>query len=292
MGSSEVDNAGPETSGDDGAEKPVLPGWAKQPHEDFLAHSKEIYDVLHMACAGIADLKRLPESLELDDEISDFLGEERRHDPTHHEEAKRQADLAKRELENGFRLLHAQALTSLWSGLEVYVENLLAAWLHNEPSARDTDAVRKVRIRLWEYDTMDTAERSLYTIQLLQKEVTGPLTVGVTGFEAQLQLFGLADEVEAELRREIFEASHVRNVLVHRRGVADRRLIQSCPWLGLELGQQVPVGHEEFGRLGLAIIHYEAAIHDRIRRHFGLEPRVPGILATISDQRKDEPENG
>ena len=204
------------------------------------------------------------------------------------EEAERQAEFAKQELDKGFPLLHAQALISCWTALEVYVENLLAAWLENEPSSLEAEAVKKLKVPLWEYHQMDAQERCLYTMQLLQRELSGPLTAGITAFEVQLRPFGLAGHVDKDISKDIFEANHLRNVLVHRGGVADRRLLSACPWLALELGEPVVVGHEEFGRLSLAIIHYAFVIHDRVRQHFRLEVRVPGILAGLAEKRSTE----
>lgn len=272
-----------------GENKAHLPDWAFEPIRNFRDHTTEILDVLHLSCSGISMHRNRPDMIKWSAKVDEFLeriGEKKEHSRHDHggtqdllDEAERQANLAKQELEKGFPLLHAQALISCWTALEVYVENLLVAWLENDPTALEAEAVGKLKIPLWEYHQMDGRERNLHIVQLLQREQSGPLAAGVTAFEVQLRPFGLGGEVDRDISKDIFEASHLRNVLVHRRGVADRRLLNACPWMDLKLGEPVVMSQDEFARLTLAITHYAVIIHDRVRQHFGLEARAPAIVA-------------
>ncbi|MCH7698005.1 MAG: hypothetical protein IH865_03590 [Chloroflexi bacterium] len=269
------------------AAKQELPEWAAKAHEDFIAHSTEIHDVLHLACSGMGSHRVRPDIIKFfakyprDSSDPQAVISE---DSEELKEAERQAALAEKEIEKDFPLLHAQALVSSWSALEVYIESLLAAWIENEPSARQTDIVQRLKVRLWEYEQMDVRERCLYTVQLLQREVSGPLAAGATAFESQLSLFNLGGSVPDDIRRDLFEAHHLRNVLVHRRGIADRRLVEACPWLGLEIGQPILLGHQEFGRLSVTLLHYAAVVNDRVRAQFGMEPELPKILARQAER--------
>jgi len=49
---------------------------------------------------------------------------------------------------------------------------------------------------------------------------------------------------------------HVRNVIVHRGSVADRRLILACPWLNLKAGDKVEITHEILGKYFKALNDY------------------------------------
>lgn len=270
----------------------TLPAWAAKPHDDFITHSREIHDVLHLACSGIGSHQLRPDIIKFlakYDEDHGDPGTQTAGDSTELKEAERKAALAKREIDKDFPLLHAQALISSWTALEVFIESLLTAWLENEPSARETDIVQRLKVRLWEYEQMDLQERCLYTVQLLQREVSGPLASGTTALEAQLLPFDLSGPVPDDIRKDLFEAHHVRHVLVHRRGIADRRLVEGCPWLGLSIGEPILLGHHDFGRLGLAILHYAAVVNDRVRVEFGLEPEVPGILERQSRGNEADP---
>ena len=64
---------------------------------------------------------------------------------------------------------------------------------------------------------------------------------------------------------------HIRNVIVHRASLADRRLVQNCPWLGLKLGDKVLVTHQSLGAYGEALAKYVLTILERACLRYGVD---------------------
>ena len=87
---------------------------------------------------------------------------------------------------------------------------------------------------------------------------------GVDGFERVLGCIGLSGEVDQEIKKVLWEMNHVRNVIVHRNSLADRRLIEACPWLDLKIGDKVRVSHKDLGRYQEALGEYLIAIIRRL----------------------------
>jgi hypothetical protein len=179
--------------------------------------------------------------------------------------------LAQREVDNDFPLLHEQATIALWSSLEALVRSFAAKWMEEVPAAWRTDAVKKLRVRVGDYESLEIADRCLWIVDLLDQDVGGPLRNGVTRFESLLEPFGLSGPVDQACQKALFELSQVRHALVHRSGIADRRLVDACPWLGLQPGDEMKVSHAMWRRYEQAIAQYVLELIQRIRVHHGLE---------------------
>ena len=78
------------------------------------------------------------------------------------------------------------------------------------------------------------------------------------------QPFGLGVPLEEDVGRSIFELHHVRNLFAHRRGIVDRRFVQSCPWLDLTLGDHFVIDHDRFIGYLRAIDGYVASLITRM----------------------------
>src|SRR3972149_9971838 len=114
--------------------------------------------------------------------------------------------------------------------------------------------------------------RCYYSTERLEQELESRNRRGVARLGALLQPFGLAGAVPEDTERILLELYHVRNVLVHRRGVADRKLVQAWPWLGLAPGDQVRVTHEQYARYHGAVAAYALELIVRVAGRFGFEP--------------------
>jgi hypothetical protein len=194
------------------------------------------------------------------------------------ERAEKDKELAQREVDHDFPLLHEQATIALWSELEALVRSFLARLLANNPAAWHCEAIKKLRVRLGDYVGLETLDRCLWIIDLIDQELSGPLRSGVTRFENLLQPFQLSGSVEPECQKALFELSQVRNVLVHRSGVADRKLLEACPWLNLKAGDNLQITHEMWQAYDGAVGVYVLEIIQRTRVYFGIprhEPPLP-----------------
>ena len=62
--------------------------------------------------------------------------------------------------------------------------------------------------------------------------------------------------------------NHIRNVFVHRRGVADRRFVDACPHLGFSVGDPVSVDRQSFDRYSESVAKYVLHIVKRVTDYF------------------------
>jgi hypothetical protein len=193
------------------------------------------------------------------------------------ERAEKDKELAQREVDHDFPLLHEQATIALWSELEALVRSFLARLLASSPAAWQCDAVKKLRVKLGDYVDLEALDRCLWIVDLIDQELSGSLRSGVTRFENLLQPFQLSGPVEADCQKALFELSQVRNVLVHRSGIADRRLLDSCPWLDLKTGDQLRVTHGMWLKYDGAVGVYVLELIQRTRVYFGLPRHEPPL---------------
>jgi hypothetical protein len=143
--------------------------------------------------------------------------------------AKERADLAQREVSNGFPVLHSQQVVSIWSSIECFVEDMLVAWLANDPEAMKSERVRKIKIPLTDFDRMSESERKYFLVSELQRDPEFARKNEIEKFESLLALAGLFGNIDAAVKRDLIELGHTRNVLLHRRGIADAKFVQACP---------------------------------------------------------------
>jgi len=262
------------------------PEWALEHFQRFFDQTSEALDLLHASIHGIRNLTLLPETVEL------LLGGDRSVDPdeaqSRRQAAKHRATVAQREIESGFRTLHSQSLVAVWGQLEAAVRDFLAAWIRHAPTAMEADRVRGLRVRLGDYLGRSEDERAEYLVDLIDEDLGSSHRYGVTRFESLLDVFQLGGPVPDRIRRDIYELQQVRNVLVHRLGVADRRLVESCPWLKLAVGDSVAIEHPMVYRLTEATHEYVAYIVQRIHRIYG-DSRADNIPAPSEESRASRP---
>jgi hypothetical protein len=63
----------------------------------------------------------------------------------------------------------------------------------------------------------------------------------------------------------------IRNVIMHRGGIADRRIVAACPWLGLAAGDEVIITRGRCELYGWAANSYVAELISRVNERFGLD---------------------
>jgi hypothetical protein len=183
--------------------------------------------------------------------------------------ANKEAELAQYEIDNGFPLLNAHALVGFWGALESLIEDVVVAFLVNEPKLLSGDRLARLRVPLADFESLTREERMRRVVTLLQREMGG-LAGGIAPFEQSLALVALSGEVPDDVRRTLWEAGNLRNVIVHRMSVADQRLIDACPWLGYTVGEKVVV--KDVFLYFRAMVDYNVILVNRVRVHFGLGP--------------------
>lgn len=251
-----------------GDKKTGAPKWATQPFHDFMEQTERIYQLTDLSKKGISMLRSVPKIVEVLAKVEKGSVEEGNYSL---ERAKKEAELAQREVDEGFPLLHAQAIIALWSALEATIRLFIARWLQNYKQAMEVEVIQRLRVRIGDYERLEDADRFFYILDRLDQELSAPLKNGITRFELLLEPFGLSGQVEEDVKRNLFELNHVRNSLVHRSGLADRRLIDSCPWLKLRAGDPVKVDHEMVQNYFQSVAKYITELIVRIGEHFGVD---------------------
>lgn len=259
--------------------KKEFPAWAGELFRQFLDQHERLTQVLHLSIAGIAMVRGRHQAIKVLAEIDGSLADSEQK----LKRAEREKELAQREVDSDFPLLHEQATIALWSSLEALVRSFVAHWLANTPEAWAVESVKKLRVKIGDYEPLGLFDRCLWITDLVDQEVSGPLRNGVKRFESLLEPFGLSGRVEAECQKTLFELSQVRHVLVHRRGIADPKFISACPWLNLKSGDEIRVSHGMWIDYSNATGAYVLELIQRTRSHFGLGRYESAPEASPSD---------
>ena len=203
------------------------------------------------------------------------------HDPM--VKARRDAELKElenfghRQSEKGFPYMHGLAAIRLVTILEDYVGSLLTQRLLSIPPAEWGARTRSIRGPLLAFIGMTPDEQVEHIVTRIQDDVVGPERSGIGRFESALAEVGLSGSVEDEFKKAILELLEVRNVLVHRNGVADRRLVSMCPWLDCSRGDRVYVTSGMFRRWWVASQGYVFQLGVRVVRVLGTDEDVAGF---------------
>src|SRR5690349_19651847 len=141
-----------------------LPDWANVVLEGCLDDQNHLTELLYLSMGGLKDYLRVPKVI---DELARLKQDHHFNSKEMRARIERQTEFAQNEIETGFPLLHAQAVISLWTGLEACIRNLVAAWLQNQPDAYKGDWAKKLRVRLGEYESLSSEEKAYYVTELL-----------------------------------------------------------------------------------------------------------------------------
>src|ERR1039457_5671193 len=244
-----------------------LPKWVSQVFKDFLDHQDRMMKVLDLSRSGIRSATVSPE-------IVEFLarGDGSEQEPTvvkKLQDARAMAEFAQREIDNDFPVLHAQAVVSLWGSLETLSLTVVADWIMNSPEILHQDPWRGLKVKVGEYETLDGEQKASHLASSIDQGLGGPLKSGVTRFESLLETVGLKGSVSDEVRRGLWELHQIRNGIVHKRGKADRKFCDACPWLGLEPGTNISVTSEMYKSYYVTSHKYVVELICRAYESFG-----------------------
>jgi hypothetical protein len=185
---------------------------------------------------------------------------------------RRDVEVAREEYEYRFPLLHEHAVVAMWGLLEALVEDLVVAVLLEVPEALQREQMAVLHLTVGEAETLDRHERAWLILERLQASIKGN-RMGVGQFKDLLNVFGLAPSPTAETKRTLLEMQQLRHVIVHRNAVADRKLLQTCPWLvadeALTTGQRVTITHEDYIRYWRAAHDYVIGLANMVRAQLG-----------------------
>jgi hypothetical protein len=209
----------------------------------------------------------------------------------HKQRAEAAETFAKAQSPLGFPYLWHLASVRLWTLLEVLVEDVVAAFLETPDRLPSDSIVRNLQAPVLAFQALDANEKAETLLSLLKEKTRSALKPGVGRLEALLESVGIGGSVPDFVRRVIFELSQVRNLIVHRNAVVDRRFYASCPWIQCEVGRLFPITRDDLYLYGLAVDWYNLEIGIRVDTALGndvdhkcmelrikLEKRIQDIL--------------
>jgi hypothetical protein len=168
-----------------------------------------------------------------------------------------EATAVRREVEADLPHLSRLGMIWLWAMLEALVENLAVEALTSEPQRLTADRFANAKGRIVELLAVPPGEQ----MQLLIAETLRDRRLdGVGRLMATLDLVDIRPELDEATRRKLKELWAIRNLLVHRAGAVDSAFVRACPWLGLSVGQMVPVDRVVFLESTNATLAFFAAL--------------------------------
>ena len=207
-------------------------------------------------------------------ELGGWSGEKEEEAKRKLEATKLEAELAQREVANNFPFLHAQAVLLLCSSFECLIYDFLRIWLMHEPRTLQREEIQRIKIRFADYQSMSEKERLEYVVRELERDLRTSDRIGIGRFEGLLGAVGLSGPVPKAMQRDLFELYQIRNVLAHRRGLVDRKLAETCPWLRLKVGSAIRIDQKGYTKYSKVVSAYAVLLIHRSAAYFGVKLRT------------------
>lgn len=238
---------------------PIIAAFTK-----YLEQSSRIGDVTQLEVEALSSLKIVTHLLT---PLSKRRDELKKHLANY----EKMVEMAEQEEKSGFTAIYSNAIVALWSRLESLSREFAGVWLKNHPDLIKAEPFSRFRIRVGDFLLLNEEDRFHHLVTVLEQEVAAGIRNGVDRFESILQPLGLAGAIPQKLRRDMFEFGQIRNVVVHCSGIADRRFIEACPWLGLSINQEVRVSEAMFKRYLLCSTVYVTLVIFRVVSNYDKE---------------------
>lgn len=236
---------------------------------------------------------RSVETIDLQCRIAEVLNEKSQYESEDHLNAAKQYALKVAEFSEGQRkkgspYLYSLCAVRLWALTEALVDELVVHSLLTPSKCSDQTLLAKLKGPLIEFRAASPDEQAEFLSETLKQLVDAPLKQGAGKFEALLAPVGLSGEINDEIRRTLYELSQVRNIIVHKSGRADRRVVDACPWLDLKRGDSLHVTFKMFNCYRLSVYWYLVAIRKRVNARYDTrgEINLDEILREIEEELK------
>jgi len=219
--------------------------WEYEAFETFSKRREEIALMVYVSCYA---LKVLEGSTRLATVLNKTQKEL--------DHAKTMENMALKEAENDFPLMHSTGTMLLWAALESTIRDMLVRWLVKNPRALQAKEVTNLKVRLGEYELLEGEDRMRYVVGQVEKDVGSALQPGIGRFTGLLRVFGIVPKCDEALKRDLLEMASLRHCIAHRAGSADRKLVDSCPWLKLKENDPIRISRSDFLRYLRAVSDY------------------------------------
>jgi hypothetical protein len=198
-------------------------------------------------------------------------------DPEHEDRlaaADKDAEIAARECAAGFPLLQEFTLVGFWGAFEAAIEDLVIGIISNEPSFLHAEPFSKVKVPLAEFEALTRDDRMRLLLRELQWLLRSDQRGGVNSFEMILDSVNLSGVVAEEIREAIWEMHHVRNLIVHRCSCVDRTFAESCPKLGLKVGDRMKASRKQLANYIASLLEYSVLIEKRLAARYPADEKA------------------
>lgn len=200
-------------------------------------------------------------------------GEDLAHDLKAEEEALALVNYTTAEAESDYPYLFSLVSVRLWAMIEAAGSELLVTALLNPEELPGREELVKLRGPLLEFSAANQQDRAEMLLDLLRGQHQARMP-GVAKQEALLSRLGLGGPVAPPVREILLELAEVRHCIVHRDGIADQKLIDACPWLGLKRGDALPATMSRFWLYRTAVYWYVMELARRWATLKGIQPLV------------------
>lgn len=200
----------------------------------------------------------------------------------------RQSFFASDEACRGFPIIRSHTLVAFWGALEVFVDDLVLCWLANYPDSLKSEGLSKIKVSLSEFERLGKDERLLLLLDEMKRQSKADVSRGVNQFENTLKIVDLGDSVDKRISDDLFITQQLRNVIVHRGSMADRRFVDACPELGFKLGESIVVDEPLYERCRDSIEDYFLCLVGRAVSRLGGEvPAAAELCRLIAEPIKE-----
>lgn len=200
------------------------------------------------------------------------------------------AEFLEYEKEGVPSFVFAQATISLWSALEAGIRDMLVVTIGADSALLKREDIEKIQVSLLQFNTMDPAERIEYIVDRIEEKNKSKFSRGVGRFENMLKPFGFGGEVDPVASKELLEFSAVRNCLVHRQGIVDRRFLEACATGQWQLGTDIAITRTKCDIYSRVALQYGATVVSRIDEYYGakfgiMKDMVARLTSDLSNLR-------
>ena len=230
------------------------------PFQMFIDEIEKYDDILKTSILGLSVIKELPNTLDSIAKTQEELATLE----ASREKLIQKAELAKNEIDNGFSFFYNQAIIVLYSMLEGTIKRFIINYFGIDGNLTKISQLKKIKISLSEYYKLNDMEQLEYLFQQYEKNETIGLQYGIKRFETLLKPIGFSGKVNNDISKNIFELSQIRNNLIHRGGITDKYLMDSCPWLNFKIGDKITISKDLYLLYGGSAIKYITLIIKRI----------------------------
>jgi hypothetical protein len=156
------------------------------------------------------------------------------------------------------------------------MDAFLRNWITHARPPATVDVFEKIRLdsSVGELERLSRSEVMNLYAQSLKGHKTVRKSSEIRTFFAALKEIGLGEcdgEQEKRLGDAFAELQQIRNIMVHKSGIVDARMIKACPWLkarsDIEIGKLYPLDIEVMQNHGKHVFELIDHILDRLERY-------------------------